>query len=110
MYKIGEFIYPWGSGHYSRMIRFHEAFSDQMNEDFEAHFSSKDHVYQKLLEKFPDQQDRIHNILMPTPIDGKFGPSVLFSMLNFLLPIKQNPALVNQIIDYLREERKLETA
>jgi len=89
------------------MIRFHEAFSEHMKEDFEAHFASKDHVYQKLLEKFPDQKDRIHNILMPTPIDGKFGPSILLSMLNFLLPVKQNPPLVNQIVDYLREERKL---
>jgi hypothetical protein len=107
MYKIGEFIYPWGSGHYSRMIRFHESFSEQMKEGFEAHFSSKDHVYQKLIEKFPEKTDKIHNILMPTPIDGKFGPSVFLSMLNFLFPIKQNPSLVNQIIDYLREERKL---
>jgi hypothetical protein len=107
MHKIGEFVYPWGSGHYSRMIRFHEAFSDLMKEDFEVHFSSKDHVYQKLLEKFPDQKDKIHNILMPTPIDGKFGPSILLSLLNFLLPIAQNPPLVNQIINYLREERKL---
>jgi len=107
MQKIGEFIYPWGSGHYSRMIRFHEAFTEHMKEAFEFHFSSKDQIYQKLLKKFPDQRDRIHNILMPTPIDGKFGPSVLLSMLNFLLPIKQNPPLVNQIIDYLREERKL---
>ena len=107
MYKIGEFIYPWGSGHYSRMIRFHEAFSEHMKEDFEAHFSSKGQIYQKLLEKFPNHQDKIHNILMPTPIDGKFGPSILLSMLNFLLPIKQNPPLVNQVIDYLREERKI---
>ena len=107
MHKIGEFIYPWGSGHYSRMIRFHEAFTDHMKEDFESHFSSKDHVYQKLLEKFPNQRDNIHNILMPTPIDGKFGPSILLSMLNFLLPIAKNPPLVNQIVDYLREERKL---
>jgi len=107
MHKIGEFIYPWGSGHYSRMIRFHEAFSDYMKEDFEPHFSSKGHVYQKLLEKFPNQRDKIHNILMPTPIDGKFGPSIMLSMLNFLLPIAQNPSLVNQIISYLREERKL---
>ena len=107
MYKIGEFIYPWGSGHFSRMIRFHGAFSDHMKEDFEPHFSSKDHVYQKLLEEFPNQKDKIHNILMPTPIDGKFGPSVTLSFLNFLLPIAQNPPLVNQIIDYLREERKL---
>ena len=107
MYKIGEFIYPWGSGHYSRMIRFHEAFSDNMKEEFEPHFSSKDPVYQKLLEKFPNHRDKIHNILMPTPIDGKFGPSVGLSMLNFLLPVANNPPLVNQIVDYLREERKL---
>ena len=107
MHKIGEFIYPWGSGHYSRMIRFHEAFTDHMKEDFESHFSSKDHVYQKLLEKFPNQRDNIHNILMPTPIDGKFGPSILLSMLNFLLPVAKNPPLVNQIVNYLREERKL---
>ena len=107
MHKIGEFIYPWGSGHYSRMIRFHEALSDYMKEEFEPHFSSKDPVYQKLLEKFPNQRDKIHNILMPTPIDGKFGPSVVLSMLNFLLPVAQNPPLVNQIVNYLREERKL---
>ncbi len=107
MNKIGEFIYPWGSGHYSRMMRFHEAFSSCMKQEFETHFSSKDHVYQKLLEKFPTQKERIHNILMPTPIDGKFGPSMFLSMLNFLLPVAQNPSLVNQITDYLREERKL---
>jgi len=107
MFKIGEFIYPWGSGHYSRMMRFHAAFSDYMKGGFEAHFASKDHVYQKLLSKFPDQQDQIHNILMPTPIDGKYGPSVFLSMLNFLFPIAKNPPLVNQITDYLREERKL---
>jgi len=107
MYKIGEFIYPWGSGHYSRMIRFHDVFSEIMKENIEVHFSSKDHVYQKLLERFPNQTDKIHNILMPTPIDGKFGPSIILSMLNFLLPVAENPPLVNQIINYLREERKL---
>jgi len=107
MFKIGEFIYPWGSGHYSRMMRFHAAFSDFMKKEFEVHFASKDHIYQKLLNKFPDQKDQIHNILMPTPIDGKYGPSVFLSMLNFLFPIAQNPPLVNQIVDYLREERKL---
>ncbi|MBA4459290.1 MAG: glycosyltransferase [Nitrosopumilaceae archaeon] len=73
----------------------------------EVHFSSKDHVFEKLLRKFPDQKERIHNILMPTPIDGKNGPSVSLSMLNFLLPVSGNPPLVNQITDYLREERKL---
>jgi len=107
MHKIGEFVYPWGSGHYSRMMRFHEAFSDHMKEEFETHFSSRGQVYQKILEKFPNQSDKIHNILMPTPIEGKFGPSVFLSMLNFLLPVAQNPSLVNQIVYYLREERKL---
>jgi hypothetical protein len=44
---------------------------------------------------------------MPTPIDGKFGPSVSKSLMNILLPIANNPSLIKQIINYLREERKL---
>ena len=43
---------------------------------------------------------------MPTPIDGKFGPSVMLSMLNFLLPIAQNPPLVNQIIRLFERRKK----
>ena len=107
MLKIGEFIYPWGSGHYSRMMRLNEVLADYIKEKFEVHFSSKDHVYEKLLKKFPDQKEKIHEILMPTPIDGKFGPSVSLSLMNVLLPIAKNPPLVRQIINYLREERKL---
>ncbi len=107
MLKIGEFIYPWGSGHYSRMMRLNESLSDQINEKFEVHFSSKGHVYEKLLKKFPDEKEKIHEILMPTPIDGKFGPSVSKSLMNLLLPISNNPSLIKQIISYLREERKL---
>ena len=107
MLKIGEFIYPWGSGHYSRMMRLNEVLGDYIKEDFEVHFSSKDHVYEKLLKKFPDQKEKIHEILMPTPIDGKFGPSVTMSLMNLLLPISKNPPLVRQIANYLREERKL---
>ena len=72
MLKIGEFIYPWGGGHYSRMMRLNEVLGDHVKEKFEIHFSSKDHVYEKLLKKFPDQKEKIHEILMPTPIDGKF--------------------------------------
>jgi len=105
--KIGEFIYPWGSGHYSRMMRLNEILGDHIKEEFEVHFSSKDHVYEKLLKKFPDQKEKIHEILMPTPIDGKFGPSVSMSLMNLLLPISKNPPLVRQIANYLREERKL---
>jgi hypothetical protein len=107
VFKIGEFIYPWGSGHYSRMMRLNEALGDHVKEKFEVHFSSKDHVYEKLLKKFPDQKEKIHEILMPTPIDGKFGPSVSMSLMNILLPISKNPPLVKQIVNYLREERKL---
>ncbi len=107
MLKIGEFIYPWGSGHYSRMMRLNEVLGDHIKDDFEVHFSSKDHLYEKLLKKFPDERERIHEILMPTPIDGKFGPSVSMSLMNLLLPISKNPPLVRQIANYLREERKL---
>ena len=107
MFKIGEFIYPWGSGHYSRMMRLNEVLGNQIKEEFEIHFSSKDHVYEKLLNRFPDEKEKIHEILMPTPIDGKFGPSVSMSLMNLLLPISKNPPLVRQIANYLREERKL---
>ena len=107
MLKIGEFIYPWGSGHYSRMMRLNDVLGDQIKEKLEIHFSSKEHVYEKLLKKFPDQKEKIHEILMPTPIDGKFGPSVIMSLMNLLLPVSKNPPLVTQIANYLREERKL---
>jgi len=105
--KIGEFIYPWGSGHYSRMMRLNEALIDYVDDELDVHFSSKDHVYEKLLKKFPDKKEKIHEILMPTPIDGKFGPSVSKSLINILLPIAGNPPLIRQIVNYLREERKL---
>jgi len=105
--KIGEFIYPWGSGHYSRMMRLNEALTDYVDDELDVHFSSKDHVYEKLLKKFPDKKEKIHEILMPTPIDGKFGPSVSKSLINILLPIAGNPPLIRQIVNYLREERKL---
>jgi len=105
--KIGEFIYPWGSGHYSRMMRLNEALTDYVDDELDVHFSSKDHVYEKLLKKFPDKKEKIHEILMPTPIDGKFGPSVSKSLMNILLPIAGNPPLIRQIVNYLREERKL---
>ena len=107
MLKIGEFIYPWGSGHYSRMMRLNAVLSNHIKEKFEVHFASKDHVYQKLLEKFPNNKDQIHEILMPTPIDGKFGPSISLSLLNFLLPVAKNPPLVKQVTSYLRQEGKL---
>src|SRR3989344_2542437 len=44
---------------------------------------------------------------MPTPIDGKSGPSVSMSLLNVLLPVSKKPPLIKQIADYLREEVRL---
>jgi len=105
--KIGEFIYPWGSGHYSRMMTLNNDLKKNMKNEYEIHYSSKGEIYQKLLEKFPTKRHLIHEILMPTPIDGKMGPSVTLSMLNLLLPILKNPPLLKQISDYLKEERKL---
>ncbi len=107
MLKIGEFIYPWGSGHYSRMMRFTESLKELIQDELEIHFSSKDHVYDKLIKKFPEHTDKIHQILMPTPIDGKFGPSVSKSLLNILFSVEGNKPLVKQIASYLLEERKL---
>jgi len=105
--KIGEFIYPWGSGHYTRMMTLNNALNKNMKNEYEIHYSSKAEIYQKLLEKFPTKHHLIHEILMPTPIDGKMGPSVTLSLLNLLLPISKNPPLLKQISDYLKEERKL---
>tara|TARA_B100000029_G_scaffold265025_1_gene261220 strand:+ start:1540 stop:2775 length:1236 start_codon:yes stop_codon:yes gene_type:complete len=106
MKKIGEFIYPWGNGHYSRMMRLNNALNEIMNEQFETHFFSKDEIIEKLIKRFPEKKENIHEVLMPTPIDGKFGPSVKLSMFNLLMPISDNRPLVTQISNYLKEERK----
>jgi len=105
MAKIGQFIYPWGNGHYSRMMRLNEKLKEM--DDNEFHYFSKGDIYKKLLEKFPDEKENIHEVLMPTPIDGKFGPSLTKSMLNFLLPVDENKPLVTQISSYLKDEAKL---
>ncbi len=73
--------------------------------DFEAHYSSKDEIYQKLLKKFP--KENVHEMLMPTPIDGKYGPDVFMSMINTILPIRGNRPVVTQVASYLRKERAL---
>jgi UDP:flavonoid glycosyltransferase YjiC (YdhE family) len=105
--KIGEFIYPWGSGHYSRMMALNNFLPEYIKDEIEIHYSSKSEIYQRLLNKFPTKRDFIHEILMPTPIDGKMGPSVLLSMLNLVLPVSKNPPLLKQISDYLKSERRL---
>ena len=106
MKKIGQFIYPWGNGHYSRMMRLNDALNEIMNNELETHFFSKGEILERLLKKFPEKAENIHKILMPTPIDGKFGPSVILSMLNFFVPISDNQSLITQISNYLKEERR----
>jgi hypothetical protein len=98
--RIGQFIYSWGNGHYSRMMSLNEELPNFVKDEYEVHYSSKDEIYQRLLKKFPDKKQNIHEILMPTPIDGKCGPSVFLSMLNVLLPVCGNPPVVRQISSY----------
>jgi hypothetical protein len=78
-----------------------------VKEEYEIHYSSKDEIYQKLLRKFPDQKQNIHEILMPTPIDGKYGPSVFLSMLNTVLPMRGQPSVIKQVSSYLKKEAAL---
>jgi len=56
MKKIGQFIYPWGNGHYTRMMRLDEVLPKYLNEEFDTHYFSKGEIYKKLLEKFPDKR------------------------------------------------------
>src|SRR5437660_1698835 len=107
MLKIGEFIYPWGNGHYTRMMALDQVLPKYVKSEFEVHYSSKGEIYQKLLKRFPTKKHHIHEIFMPTPIDGKKGPSVTRSLWNFLLPVSGNPPLVKQISSYLIKEAKL---
>ena len=104
MKKIGQFIYPWGNGHYSRMMRLNTVLPNYLTEEPEIFYFSKGEIYEKLLQKFPDKKDNIHEILMPTPIDGKNGPSVPLSLLNLLFPVAKEKALVKQIKHYLKKE------
>lgn len=110
MLKIGEFIYAWGNGHYTRMMALDGILPKYIKSEFEVHYSSKGEIYQKLLQKFPTKKQQIHEILMPTPVDGKKGPSVTRSLWNFLLPVSGNPPLVKQISSYLKEESKIYNA
>ena len=38
MKKIGEFIYPWGNGHYTRMMRLNDNLNKIFGDDIETHF------------------------------------------------------------------------
>ena len=106
MKKIGQFIYPWGNGHYTRMMRLDEVLPKYLSEEFDMHYFSKGEIYKKLLKKFPDKQKNIHEVLMPTPIDGKVGPSISLSLLNIFFPVADNHSLVNQVKNYMKKERE----
>ena len=53
MKKIGQFIYPWGNGHFSRMMRLNDALNEIIIDETEMHFFSKGEILQKLYKKFP---------------------------------------------------------
>ena len=107
MKKIGQFINPWGNGHFSRMMRLNDALDEIISDKLEMHFFSKGEILEKLYKKFPAKKENIHEILMPTPNDGKMGPSVSLSTLNLLVPVAGNQPLVTQISSYLKKERKV---
>jgi len=106
MKKIGEFIYPWGTGHFTRMMYLDKAIRDSLNKEVDIHYSSSGEIYKKLTQKF-SEKDIVHNIEMPTPVDGKKGPSVILSLYNFLFPINCKPPLLSVMANYLRNEGKL---
>ena len=106
MTKIGEFIYPWGNGHYTRMSRLNRVLKEYVT-DTNIHYFSKGEIYKKLIKSYPDSIDNIHHITIPTPIDGKMGPDLFRCLLNITLPVDGMSPLIRQIISYLREERRI---
>mgnify|MGYP001422560410 CR=1 FL=1 len=57
MKKIGEFIYPWGNGHYSRMMRLNDAINETVVDEIETHFFSKGEILEKLYKRFPAKKN-----------------------------------------------------
>lgn len=74
--------------------------------DLEVHYASKEPILSRLRERLPGAGPRIHEILMPTPIGGRSGPSVTRSLLNLALPVG-GPTLPSRIASYLRAEARL---
>lgn len=107
MKKIGGFINSWGNGHFTRMMALDQAIRQDTDEKYDIHYSSGGEIYQKLVKKFPASKENIHKITIPTPIDGKRGPSVTLSLFNFLIPVAGRPPLVSVMAKYLIAEGKL---
>lgn len=89
------------------MMSLNDELPNYIEGEYEVHYSSKDEIYQKLLKRFPDKKQNIHEILMPTPIDGNYGPSIFLSLLNLALPMRGNPPLISQVKSYLKKEAQL---
>ena len=112
-WRIAEFVYPWGGGHYTRMMRLDAELRRRLGGGggggggADIHVASKQPIYGRLLDAHPSGPSRVHEVQMPTPIDGRHGPDTARSLLNVLLPAAGNRPLVSQIAAYLREERRL---
>ena len=106
-WRIAEFVYPWGGGHYTRMMRLDAELRQRLGGGADIHVASKQPIYGRLLGAHPGGPSRVHEVQMPTPIDGRYGPDLARSLLNVLLPAAGNRPLVSQIAAYLREERRL---
>lgn len=52
MKKVGGFIYPWGNGHFTRMMHLDKTIHDTMKDDVEMHYTSSGEIYQKLYKNF----------------------------------------------------------
>ncbi len=107
MKKIGGFINPWGNGHFTRMMALDDVIRQNVRDDLDIHYSSSGEIYQKLLKRFPAKKENLHNIVIPTPIDGKCGPSITLSLFNILLPVAGRKPLVSVMAKYLIAEGKL---
>jgi hypothetical protein len=107
MKKIGGFINPWGNGHFTRMMALDDVIRKNVEDDLDIHYSSSGEIYQKLLKRFPAKKENLHNIVIPTPIDGKCGPSITLSLFNILLPVAGRQPLVSVMTKYLLAEGKL---
>ncbi|NHH96667.1 hypothetical protein DYY66_1792 [Candidatus Nitrosotalea sp. FS] len=57
MKKIGGFIYPWGNGHFTRMMHLDETIQDTMRDNVEMHYTSSGEIYQKLMQKFAQKKE-----------------------------------------------------
>ena len=52
MKKIGQFIYPWGNGHYSRMMRLNDSLNEKIGNELETHFLVKEKFLKNFTRNF----------------------------------------------------------